>query len=627
MIFHRELTFREIGDEMVSLRRYRFFTPDLQRSFKLLESRDRHRLILVTIIQIIFGVLDLIGVAAIGVVTAITIRGIRSEAPGDRVSAIMSYVGLDSFSLRQQVVIVSLAAVLILTLKTLLSIFLLRRTLFYMSRKSAAISSELISKLLSQPLSFIKIESLQQRLFTLTTGVSNITVGVFANLVLIVSDATLLLVLLAGLYLVDPLVCISTLFVFSSVGLILYYFLHTKASQVGLENSKLTVSSNQKIIEVLSSFREINTKGSKEYYANLIRRQRNTLANYDAEIKFLPNVSKYTTEMTVVIGIALIAAIQFSRSDTNHAIAVLSVFIAASTRIAPAVMRLQQSTITIKSYLASSKPTLDLADQLNYVEKLEVQENKLSTIHLGFNPNLEVKNVSFKYPGESEFAIRELSLEIKSGSVTGFVGPSGGGKSTLVDLILGIVEPDGGSIQVSGMKSLEAIRSWPGAIGYVPQNVFVANTSIRNNICLGYSSTEVPEDLIWDALEKADLSDFVDSLEGKLDYEVGDNGGNLSGGQRQRLGIARALLSKPSLLILDEATSSLDAETENRISNSISNLKGNTTVLIIAHRLSTVRFADKVYYIEKGKINGEGTFEDLKRINKSFEVQASHMGL
>jgi ABC-type multidrug transport system fused ATPase/permease subunit len=133
--------------------------------------------------------------------------------------------------------------------------------------------------------------------------------------------------------------------------------------------------------------------------------------------------------------------------------------------------------------------------------------------------------------------------------------------------------------------------------------------------------------LIWDALEKADLSDFVNSLEGKLDYEVGDHGGNLSGGQRQRLGIARALISKPRLLILDEATSSLDAETENRISDSISNLKGKTTILVVAHRLSTIRFADRVYYIEKGEINGEGTFQDLKEINKSFDIQAGHMGL
>jgi ABC-type multidrug transport system fused ATPase/permease subunit len=159
--------------------------------------------------------------------------------------------------------------------------------------------------------------------------------------------------------------------------------------------------------------------------------------------------------MTVVIGIALIAAIQFSRTDTNHAIAVLSVFIAASTRIAPAVMRLQQSTITIKSYLASSKPTLDLADQLNHVEKLSTQENKLSTKHLGFNSNLEIEKVSFKYPGEPEFTIHDVSMKINAGSLIAFVGPSGGGKSTLVDLILGVIEPTEGKISVSGVKTHE----------------------------------------------------------------------------------------------------------------------------------------------------------------------------
>lgn len=603
------------------------FNTDLKRAFGLLDKGDRRKLLLVTLVQVLFGFLDLVGVAAIGMVTAITIRGIKSQGPGDRVSSILDFLGLEDFSLRSQVVCLGIAAVIILSSKTVFSVIFLRRTLFYLSRKSASISSDLISKILSQPLSFISLESQQQRLFTVTTGVSNLTVGVLSNIVLIVSDVSLLIVLLLGLFFVDPVVCISTLLVFGCVGVILYFLLHTRAARFGLENSKVSISSNQKIIEAFSSFRELSAKGGREFYANQISLQRFQLATFDAELKFLPNISKYVTELTVVIGITGIAAFQFSRSDHNHAIAVLSVFIAASTRIAPAVMRLQQSAITVKSYLASSKPTLDLADDLIQVNKLSKNENQISTNHQGFIPKIEIKNLNFRYLSENTNVINALSLKITPGSFTAFVGPSGGGKSTLIDLMLGVCLPDQGSIQISQKLPNEALKTWPGAIGYVPQNVFVSNASIRENVCLGFNPWKIDEDLIWRALEQAELSEFVRELDGQLDFVVSDNGSNLSGGQRQRLGIARALVTKPKLLILDEATSALDAETEKRISDSISNLRGDTTIVVVAHRLSTVRQADTIYYLDQGVICGQGTFEEVKELNSDFKLQAGYMGL
>ncbi len=605
----------------------RKFNLELKRAFGLLDARDRRKLLLVTLLQVFFGFLDLLGVAAIGMVTAIAIRGIKSQGPGDRVSTILDFLGMEDFSLRSQVVVLGIAAVMILSSKTVFSVIFLRRTLFYLSRKSAAISSDLISKILTQPLSFISLESQQQRLFSVTTGVSNLTVGVLSNIVLIVSDLSLLIVLLLGLFVVDPLVCISTLLVFGCVGVILYFLLHTRAAKFGLENARISIVSNQKIIEAFSSYRELSAKGGKEFYSNQISRQRFQLAAFDAELKFLPNISKYTTELTVVIGITAIAAFQFSRSDNNHAIAVLSVFIAASTRIAPAVMRLQQSAITVKSYLASSKPTLDLADDLNLSIRLSRSENQISTEHQGFIPKIELRNVSFRYPSEDKNVVNDVSLKITPGSFTAFVGPSGGGKSTLIDLMLGVCLPDQGIIEISKHLPKEVLRTWPGAIGYVPQYVFLSNASIRENICLGFNPLEISEHLIWKALEQAELAEFVRQLDTQLDFVVSDNGSNLSGGQRQRLGIARALVTKPKLLILDEATSALDAETEKRISESISNLRGDTTIVVVAHRLSTVRLADTIYYLDQGEVRGQGTFEEVKELNSDFKLQAGYMGL
>ena len=218
-------------------------------------------------------------------------------------------------------------------------------------------------------------------------------------------------------------------------------------------------------------------------------------------------------------------------------------------------------------------------------------------------------------------------MKVSHGSIVAIVGPSGAGKTTLVDLILGVLEPESGTIQISAMKPQLVSQKWPGAIAYVPQNTFISQGTIRDNIALGYSTEIVSDEWILSSLKIADLEELVMSLPKKIDTDIGEQGSKLSGGQRQRLGIARALFTSPKLLVLDEATSSLDSLTELNISDAISNLSGSTTVLIVAHRLSTVQKADQVIYIEKGEIKATGTFEDVRNSVPDFDRQAKLMGL
>lgn len=600
---------------------------ELVKCFQLLKTEDRKRIVLVTLIQIIFGLLDLLGVAVIGIVSALIVRGLNAQGPGDRVGKILEMTGLDQFSSHQQVVILGISAVLILSSKTIFSVVLLRKTLYYLSRRGSQITTELFAKLLNKPLIFINSEPLQKRLFSITTGVSNLTVGVLTNTVLIISDLALLIMLSIGLFLIDPVTSVATFLIFGAIGLILYFLLHTRAANIGLESAKLIIRSNELITEGIVAFRELTVRGTKQYFLDQFRIKRASLAEYDAEIKFLPNISKYVTELTVVIGITVISVVQLRGVDPNRGIAVLTVFLAASTRIAPAVMRLQQSAISVKSYIASAGPTLDLAMHLKDSKPFSSSISRFKTSHPGFDATIDIENVSFSYENPLTPEVNQVSLRLPGGSVTALVGPSGGGKSTLVDLILGILEPSVGSVKISGLPILEALEKWPGAIGYVPQDIFIVSGTIKENVSLGYLDSEVPDSAIWEALDSAELGDFVRSCEGGLNYLVGDSGNNLSGGQRQRLGIARALLTKPKLVVMDEATSALDADTENRISESLLKLKGESTLLIVAHRLSTIRFADQVGYIQDGSLIAKGTFESIKNLIPDFQRQANFMGL
>jgi ABC-type multidrug transport system fused ATPase/permease subunit len=612
---------------MVSPSTSLFKFTEIKKVLLLLEKKDRLKLFLVLTINSFLAFLDLIGVALIGITSAILIRGLQGLAAGDQVTRFLELLNLDGLPQQSLLILLGGSAIFFFILKTILSVYFLRKTLRYMSIRNAQISSSLVSKMLNRPVEKIFSKPIQHQIYTVTGGVETLIGGAVTSLLIIASDLVLLLVILVGLMLVDPITSIGTFFVFTGIAFLLYFLLHKRVAILNTKTAYQTIYFNQKVSEGINSFRDLFIKGGREFYVNEIRKTKMQLAGYDAEIKFIPNISKYTIEISVILGIALIAGIQFYLFDSNRAIAVISVFLAASTRIAPAIIRLQQNVIAVKSSLSAAKPTFGLIDELNGVEELERTETVITTNHADFSPRVKLSNLKFIYSDATDETIQDISLEISQGKFISFVGPSGGGKSTLVDLILGLLAPSSGSITISGLKPVDAIKKWPGSIGYVPQDVFIENSTVKENICLGFNPDSVEDDLVWQALQLADLSDFVKGLEGQLSYRISDAGKNLSGGQRQRLGIARALLTKPKIVIFDEATSALDAETENRVSESILKLTGECTVIFIAHRLSVVRSADMIYYIDKGKIVSQGSFEELRKLNADFDNQANFMGI
>jgi ABC-type multidrug transport system fused ATPase/permease subunit len=603
------------------------YRSTIYRSVLLLTKKDRKKLVLILFLQLSAAMMDLVGVALVGALGALAVAGFGAGVTGDRVNRVLEVLHLSDFSFQAQAAFLAILVAFVLTLRTISTVFISRRTLFFLSRKSASVSSDLVSRLLSQSLIKIKENTSQATHFSVTYGVSTVILGIVGTAITAMADVFVLAILIFGIFILDPIMAFATVFLFAIVALILYRLTSTKAKDLGMRNTDLLIKSDEKIAEVLGSYRELVVRNRREYYVREIAAIRLDLAETAAEMQFMPHVSKYVFETALVIGALLIGALQFALLDASRAVATLGVFLLAGTRIAPAVMRIQQGAISIKANLGVANPTLALIESLKKVQPSKNVKDILDLNHEGFVPKVEIKELSFSYTGSSEKTLSDLKAEIPAGTRIAIVGASGAGKTTLVDILLGILTPTSGTTTISGLPPLAAIEKWPGAIGYVPQDVILSHGSIRENISLGYPIELISDDEIWLALEKAQIADFVKRLPLGIDSQVGERGSRISGGQRQRLGIARALVTNPLLLILDEATSALDGATEADLTESFLNLDKRMTTIVVAHRLSTIKESDQILFLQNGQIVAAGTFNEVRAAVPDFDKQANLMGL
>jgi len=388
----------------------------------------------------------------------------------------------------------------------------------------------------------------------------------------------------------------------------------------------------------LRAYREVTVTGRRSLFIAKFQALRWDAAKVLADQFILAQIGKYVFEIGLIVGAGLLVLLMSLTKDLTAGIAIITVFLAASSRVFPSLLRMQAGLSNIRGAQGTASVTLSLLADLAAAEEayspptippaLAAEFNR--SVHEGFpgfDGKVSVSSVSLGYPGASELALDSVTLDIPSSQSVAFVGKTGAGKSTLADVILGVLLPDSGSVLISGVQPFESVQRWPGAMAYVPQDVAVLTGSVRENVALGIPSEFIDNSLVWEALERAHLAEFLRSSRDGIDTLVGENGVQLSGGQRQRLGIARALYSRPRLLVLDEATSALDSETERLITQTLESLAGDVTLIIIAHRLATVRHCDQVVYMDSGRITGLGTFAEVRAAVPDFDRQAELLGL
>lgn len=440
----------------------------------------------------------------------------------------------------------------------------------------------------------------------------------------LLGEAVSLVVVVATLAIVQPAIAVITLVYILLLGAILYLWIAKHARIAGDVNMSATIRTSRLILEIMSTMKEIALRNREDRVADVVESTRKESSRARANAYFLGQVPRYVLESGIIGGFVVVGCAGFLLGGQQAAVTAIAMFGLAGFRMAPSVTRFQS---IMSQMLSSAAYPRRVLDELHETEALLATTSHRPSLTVPENPQrITVDDVTFRYSPEVAPAVRGVSLEIPLGSFVAFVGASGSGKSTMIDLLLSLLDPSAGAIRVDGTPLTDMTHAWRARVGYVPQDVALFDSTIAENVALTWEKDYDPDRVRW-SLEQAQVWDIVSNREGGIESPVGERGISLSGGQRQRLGIARALYADPLILVMDEATSALDTKTEALVSESIANLTGDRTVIVVAHRLSTIRKADCIFFMRDGEVVASGTFDDLIASVPDFAHQAALAGL
>lgn len=456
-------------------------------------------------------------------------------------------------------------------------------------------------------------------------GVAALIGGLIMPIIAMPATVVSTVLILVTLFIMQPLTAVISIFYLGGIALLLAFVLSKKTNEAGRVNQRYSYKVASLMTDMVGALKEITLRNKFDEVAEEVRRNRQHSTRARANIQFLGGIPKFVMDGALVGGFLLVGVISFLVDGTlSAAVGAVVMFAVTSMRLIPSLITYQTTINTLNANTAQVQAIIrDLRSADQY---------RANTEHLGKEPlrqdpaELVLDGVTFTYPSREEPAVSNVSMTVKAGTRIGIVGESGSGKSTLVDIILGLLVPQEGTIKVDGQDITDVMADWRSRVGYVPQDVSLFDGTIAQNVALTWQG-EVDQDKVIECLKRAQMWKAVQERPGGLNATVGERGIALSGGQRQRLGIARALYADPYILIMDEATSALDTKTESKVTQALTSLHGEVTVISIAHRLSTVKDADELFYMEDSFVLAHGTFDEVVKNVPNFREQATLAGL
>ncbi len=578
----------------------------------LLNYRDRKKAFILLIMLTIMALLDMIGVASILPFIAVLSNPsiIETNIILNTIFKTSSILGVNNvqefiFALG---LLVFVLLIISLSFKAFITYFQSR----FIQLCEYNISTRLIKRYLEQPYSWFLSRHSADLGKNILSEVNQI-VGTGINTIIdLIAQVMVTIALIFLLSIVSLKLTIIIGFLFGLIYLLIFYFVNSYLNQIGKERLKNNQLRFTAVSEAFGAAKELKVGGLENTYIKSFSNFAQVIARTQASINVIAKLPRFILEAVAFGGVLLIILYEMRQTATfSNILPIISLYVFAGYRLMPALQQIY-SSITLLTFVT---PTIDkIYYELQNLKSSNINEKKEI---LFFNESISLKDIYYDYPNSSRTALKDINLNIPAKSIVGFMGATGSGKTTIIDIILGLLEPQKGTLKVDGTIIKEQnSRSWQASIGYVPQNIFLIDDSIAANIAFGKDIEDINQDEVEKVSKIANLHDFIISdLPKKYQTIVGEQGVRLSGGQRQRIGIARALYNKPKVLILDEATSALDNKTEEKVMGAITRLSKNITIVLIAHRLTTLKNCDIIYNLEKGQIVQSGTYDEL--INKN----------
>lgn len=599
---------------------------EIRELFSYFSNHEIKKIIFISISQASLSLLDLLAVYFASIVGIYALKGVGVGNSLGASPSLTKYLGIQEFTFQSQVATMSAMICGIFVLRTILSMITTRKSLLFLGGISANISNRLVSNFFESNYSAIKSISKQKFVYTLTEGVDRLIIGGIGARLAILNDLVLMLFLLVGLMVVSPDTGILVVTFTFSLTITLYQSQKKQSRQLGMTVRNQRIQVNEKILDFAAQYREIYLRGLLKNHINEIRELRLGFSLNAAKLTFSPGIAKYSLEIFVVVCALMFAAVEFVVKDALEAAVSILTFLMVSSRIVPALARLYSNNVVSKSIFGSSEITT------KFMRSYWISTTAKGASHPELSQETEenficLKNVHFGFQDEGKSIFESLNLSIAKNSKVAIVGSSGAGKTTLMNLIIGLYKPQSGSVFIENLEPSAYIANNPGSIGLIPQDVTIVNGTFRENLLLGISRESLSDERIIQVLQTCSLKEFLNQLPNGLDSQLREMGSNISGGEKQRIGIARALLTEPKILLLDEATSALDSQTEETITRSINSTGLNLTTITIAHRLTTVIDSDLVIYLDKGNVRSAGTFAQVRQEVPDFEIQAKLMGI